>query len=164
MVQRPPRLKRTDALCPYTTLVRSATADSTFFTSVRMRDTRFLLTFVRAVLRRMRFFACGVLAINSSSLSNGQQGRSTASTEQPNRARSSESMSRSGRFKNDRTLLEGCAHSQRTGEGQWRLRENPALALAFGAIKSRSPALEEEDARAASSAPPPPSPTNAPPT
>src|SRR3546814_10435642 len=97
------------------------------------------------LLRRMRFFACGVLAINSSSLSNGQQGRSTASTEQPNRARSSESMSRCGRFQNDRTLLEGCAHSQRAGEGQWRLRENPALALAFGAIKGRSPALDAAD-------------------
>src|SRR3546814_15083615 len=104
------------------------------------------------LLRRMRFFACGVLAINSSSLSNGQQGRSTASTEQPNRARSSESMSRCGRFQNDRTLLEGCAHSQRAGEGQWRLRENPALALAFGAIKGRSPALDEADDRAAASA------------
>src|SRR3546814_9029068 len=104
------------------------------------------------LLRRMRFFACGVLAINSSSLSNGQQGRSTASTEQPNRARSSESMSRCGRFQNDRTLLEGCAHSQRAGEGQWRLRENPALALAFGALKGRSPALDEADASAAASA------------
>src|SRR3546814_2948275 len=66
--------------------------------------------------------------------------------------RSSESMSRCGRFQNDRTLLEGCAHSQRAGEGQWRLRENPALALAFGAIKGRSPALDEADDRAAASA------------
>src|SRR3546814_17855825 len=61
-------------------------------------------------------------------------------------------MSRCGRSQNDRTLLEGCAQSQRAGEGQWRLRENPALALAFGAIKGRSPALDEADDRAAASA------------
>src|SRR3546814_3323079 len=61
-------------------------------------------------------------------------------------------MPRCGRFQNDRTLLEGCAHSQRAGEGQWRLLENPALALAFGAIKGRSPALDEADDRAAASA------------
>ncbi len=77
----------------------AATAVSTFFTSVRMRETRFLFTRVRAVLRRMRFFACGVLAINSSSLSNGLHGRSTAAAEQPNPAKCSESMSGCGRFR-----------------------------------------------------------------
>src|SRR3546814_6689080 len=70
----------------------------------------------------------------------------------PDLARSSESMSRCSRVQNDQTRLEGCAHSQRAGEGQWRLRENPALALAFGAIKGLSPALDEADDRAAASA------------
>src|SRR5690606_38753730 len=83
----------------------AAPAASTFFTSVRMRDTRFLLTIVRAVLRRMRFFACGVLAINSSKIQSVQ--RSEHSRKRSSRiARGRRINVRMRPVPDDRTLLE----------------------------------------------------------
>src|SRR3546814_12803572 len=83
-----------------------------------MRDTRFLLTIVRAVLRRMRFFACGVLAISSSKIQSVQ--RSEHSRKRSSRiARGRRTNVRIRPVPDDRTLLEGCAHSHAGRAGQW---------------------------------------------
>src|SRR3546814_19074387 len=76
-----------------------------------MRETRFLFTTVRAVLRRMRFFACGVLSINSSvskrSKSVGAQRHRSSRI-----ARGQRINVRILTVQVTRTLAAGCSHSQ----------------------------------------------------
>src|SRR3546814_15915497 len=118
MIRRQPSATRTDTRFPYTKLFRSsaATAFSTFFTSVRMRETRFLFTTVRAVLRRMRFFACGVLAINSSvskrSKSVGAQRHRSSRI-----AQKGESLSGYGRFRSNGPCSKGARIAVKAGWG-----------------------------------------------
>ncbi len=86
-------------------------------------ETRFLFTTVQAVLRRIALFCLkrwpGIISLSFQERSECRSEYSVTGAAEISANRRDQCPDTAGSSGNDQTLLEGCAHSQHAGEGQW---------------------------------------------